>query len=117
MNVTESEAKIPQQNLLDHTVQLLLSVQKLNIDICTSSSDLSMLNISAEQGKLILELITKYGIDVKGDQALYSIKFDQERHNDVSETSIVSSFICPIRLCLKGCSKIIWQSPAPSSPF
>ncbi|XP_076034196.1 uncharacterized protein LOC143020994 isoform X2 [Oratosquilla oratoria] len=113
INVTEFEAKLPLQSLLSHTVQRLLVAQQTAIDICKSNFSSN----NGGQSKLTLELLTKYGIDGSGDQALYSIKFNQELHSDVSEASILSSFICPIRLSLRDCNKIIWQNPAPSSPF
>lgn len=109
--ITEFEAKVPLQNLLDHTVKRLLKDHESAIDICLAKG-----NLQGEE-KLILELTTKYGIDGSGDQALYSMKYDQREHSDACETSIVSSFICPVRLCLSGSNNVIWQNPAPSSPY
>lgn len=110
--VTEFEAKIPLQNVLDHTVKRLLKDHESAINICLEKG-----NIQCEEKKLTFELTTKYGIDGSGDQALYSMKYDQSEHSDICETSIVSSFICPVRLCLSGSNKVIWQNPAPSSPY
>lgn len=45
------------------------------------------------------------------------MKYDQERHNDINETSIPSAFICPIPLSMKGSGKHVWQNPSPSLPF
>ena len=110
--VTEFEAKVPLQSVLDHTVKRLLEDQQAGVGICLGKG-----NIQDENEKLQLELIIKYGIDGSGDQALYSIKYDQTDHTDACETSIVSSFICPVRLCLSDNQKVIWQNPAPSSPY
>ena len=110
--VTEFEAKVPLQIILDHTVKRLLKDHNSAIDLCLEKA-----NIQGEEEKLTLQLITKYGIDGSGDQALYSMKYDQCVHSDICETSIVSSFICLVRLCLRGSNKVIWQNPAPSSPY
>lgn len=113
VNVTDFEANIPLQTLLSHTVQRLLVTKQDAIDICMASCS----STNNEQSNLTRELLTKYGIDGSGNQSLYSIKFNQELHSDINEGSIVSSFICPVRLSLKDSKKIIWQNPAPSSPF
>lgn len=98
---------------MDHTAKHLVFAQQAAIDICLNSCSTK----NDEKRKPHLQLITKYGIDGSGDQALYSMKYDQQVHSDVSETSIVPSFICPIRLIFKDNSIILWQNPAPSSPF
>lgn len=111
--VKEFEANVPLQNVLDHTVKRLVKDHESAINIC-----LEMDNTQGEEGeKLALELTTKYGIDGSGDQALYSMKYDVSEHSDICETSIVSSFICPVRLCLRTSNRVIWQNPAPSSPY
>lgn len=92
--MADFEAKLPLQSLLSHTAERLLVAQEKAIDI-------SLANYSSnncEQPNLSLELLTKYGIDGSGSQSLYSIKFDHELHSDVNEGSIVSSFICSLRL-------------------
>ena len=122
IKVEEFQATIPLQNLLDHTAQRLVVGQQTAIDVCMMSNtpnDVTQINNNNQtaQEKLSLELLYKYGIDGSGDQALYSMKYDQERHNDINETSILSSFICPIRLSVKENGKLVWQNPSPSSPF
>ena len=111
--VTDFEAKVPLQCLLSHTVKRLLVAQQDAIDICMANCS----RIENEESNLTLELLTKYGIDGSGNQSLYSIKFDKELHSDINEGSILSSFICPVRLYLKDGKKIIWQNSAPSSSF
>lgn len=113
VQVSEFEAQLSLQSLLSHTAQRLLVAQQPAIDIFKSS----LSNENGEPRLLKLELLSKYGIDGSGDQSLYAIKFNQEIHSDVNEASMLSSFICPVRLSLKDENKIIWQNPAPSSPF
>lgn len=110
--VTEFETKVPLQSVLDHTVKRLLQDLETGIGTCLEEN-----NIQDEDQKVKLELIVKYGIDGSGDQALYSMKYDQTEYTHTCETSIVSSFICPVRLCISDSKKVIWQNPAPSSPY
>lgn len=115
VNVTQFEATVPLQSLLSHTAQRLIVAQQNAIDICMANC--TSTNTEQIQHTLQLEMLTKYGIDGSGNQSLYSIKFDQELHSNINETSIVSSFICPVRLSLIDTNKIVWQNPSPSSPF
>lgn len=110
--VDEFETKAPLQNVLDHTVKRLVKDLESALDICLENG-----NVQGEEEKLSLELVAKYGIDGSGDQALYSMRYDDNEHSDVCETSIVSSFLCPVRLCVIGTNKVIWQNPAPSSAY
>lgn len=112
ISVTEFEVHAPLQNVLDHTVKRLLKDHDSAIDLCFENG-----SVLGEEERVSLELITKYGIDGSGDQALYSMKYDQSEHSEVCETSIVSSFVCPVRLCLTGSNKVVWQNKAPSSPY
>ncbi|XP_076052661.1 uncharacterized protein LOC143032080 [Oratosquilla oratoria] len=112
ISVTEFEAKVPLQSVVDHTVMRLLKVQGKAINIYLEKD-----NMLGTNEKLHLDFVIKYGIDGSGDQALFSMKFDQTKHSDACETSIVSSFICPVRLCVRGSNKVLWQNPAPSSPY
>lgn len=113
VDVSEFVAKISLQNIMDHTAKRLVLAHQATLDICLNNYSINV----DEQRKPHLELISKYVIDGSGDQALYCIKYDQQVQSDISETSIVSSFICLIRLILKDTSKILWQNPAPLSAY
>lgn len=104
--IEEFKAEIPLQNLLNHTANRLLTVQEAALQIFKQDLNHDLYD---------LELLTKYGIDGSSSQSLFSFKYDDEVHKEVCETSILSSFICPIRLSDKSSNTILWQNPAPSS--
>lgn len=113
VDVSEFEANISLQNVMDHTAMRLLLAHQAAIHICLNNYSTNV----DEERKPHLELISKYGNGGSGDQALHCITYDQQVYSGISVTSIVSSFISPIRLILKESSKIHWQNPAPSSAF
>ena len=104
--IEEFKAEIPLQNLLNHTANRLLTAQEAVLQIFKQG---------LTQDLHDLELLTKYGIDGCSSQSLFPFKYDDESHKEVCETSILSSFICPIRFSDKNTNTILWQNPAPSS--
>lgn len=100
ISFTQGKCEVPLQNLLDHTTSRLLLSQRdaLQLFGCTPLS---------------LQLVTKYGFDGSGSQSLYAMKVDAGQ--DICETNLFASFICPIKLIVKDTNTIIWHNPTPSS--
>lgn len=95
ITVTESQCKVPLQDLLDHTANRLIQ----------------FLKISSDNPKN-LTLITKYGMDGTNIDEFKQKKTDAEgiQHNCVFSTSIV-----PLQLIDSDSKETIWDNPHPSS--
>ena len=125
IKVNEFDIEIPLQGLLDHTTSRLVTSLKSvsNFDTIitlknrgdASHGEAHMQQGTNENDKVHLQLLTKVGIDGSADQSVYNIKYNSG--GNVCESSILATFICPMRLtlCKNGNDTLIWQNPVPSS--
>lgn len=103
MSVSESEAEVELQSLLDHTASRILELQS---DVTNN------LDESCKQ----LTLIGKWGFDGSSGQSEYKQKFE---NNNLEDSSLFVTSYVPLQLILKSNNeeehKIIWKNPRPSS--
>ena len=64
LDISEFKMEVSLQNLLDHTSERLLTLQKDALDI---------VRLSHPEVPLIVKLVTKYGFDGSGQHPLYSM--------------------------------------------
>lgn len=95
ITVSETEAKIQLQSLLDHTTNRILNIN----------------NVKPETRKLIL--ISKWGCDGASGQSIYKQKFQTGHIQD--DSSFFISTLVPIKLFDPETTKIFWENSRPSS--
>lgn len=103
ITVSESEARIPLQNLLDHTVTRLFEVQQ----------EVFSLHLPPEVYEV--NVYYKWGLDGSGGHSLYKQHFtDNPKHSD---SNIILSTIVPLEMSIFHEEKkmIFWKNPSPSS--
>lgn len=103
LKVTETDAEVPLQCLLDHTGTRLLQTQK------------SVLEADSEHSFDKILLYSKWGFDGSSSHTQYKQKFMSETSDD---KYMFLTCLVPLRLIGKknGKSITLWQNPRPSSP-
>ena len=104
INISESNANVPLQDLLDHTTARLLEVQEEVFLSQFQDSDIDLKGV----------LISKWGFDGATGQSTYKQKHNPETNpSPFYEDSIIFTSLVPLDLCIN--KKLIWRNPAPSS--
>ena len=101
ISITEDSAKVPLQNLLDHTALRIIEDQKEQITEVVEKLD------AAEQ--LACTLTCKWGFDGSSGQSQYKQKFSS---TDTSDDSLFCTTLVPLQLKYK--EQILWNNPVPS---
>lgn len=98
--VTDTNAEVQLQHLMDHTVTRLLQYLE---EVRETLSDVE---------RCTLLLICKWGCD-GSQQREYKRKFKNDADSDAN---IFQSSFVPLQLVVRSNKKIVWQNPTPSSP-
>lgn len=102
ISITEDFAKVPLQNLLDHTALRIIEDQKEQITEAVENLD------AGEQ--LACTLVCKWGFDGSSGQSEYKQKFSS---TDTSDNSLFCTTLVPLQLKYK--EQVLWNNPVPSS--
>ena len=100
LSLSDTLAKVPLQNLLDHTTKRIVSLQQ---ELCAIES--------ANNNKFICEIIFSYGFDGSSSQAAYKQKFDSP---GVKSDNSLFATVIPLRL-VSNSNLILWNNQAPQS--
>ena len=84
-SVSDTIAKVPLQDLLDHTTKRIVSLQQ-EVILCPIES--------ANDNKFICEIIFSYGFDGSSAQAAYKQKFDSSGVK--SDNSLFATTVIPL---------------------
>lgn len=103
MQLSHNVSEVPLQNLLNHSAERILQLQK---------HDLIKLNVnSKDRYKLILTV--KWGYDGSSGSSDWRQQHVGENLKDINETDLFCTSLVPIRL--KCSTDIVWENPTPSS--
>lgn len=96
ITITDSEAQVSLQSLLDHTAHRFITLLRSNL-----------------KPPMNLTMISKWGCDGASDQARYKLNFDDFETKD--ECSIFICSLVPIKIFNNINNEIVWQNNCPSS--
>jgi len=99
--ITEEQAGVPLQSLLNHTCERLIEVQK---DVLTY--------VAKSRNTIKLTLFCKYGFDGTSGQSEYKQRF---QNISTSDSSIFFTSFVPIKLVNNEDNSVVWQNSRPSS--
>lgn len=100
IQITDTDAKVNLQKLLDNTVERILTTsESMNVikDIASCTS---------------FTLITKWGCDGSSGHSTYKQAFSDSQ---LSDSSVFMVSMVPLELKMKDTEKIIWKNPHPAS--
>lgn len=97
IQITNIQAKINLQDLLDHTTARILKI-----------------NDVYKIGSNHLKLYTKWGCDGSSGQSEYKQVLTEENEL-ISDANLFICSLVPIKLCNEDTKETLWQNPAPSS--
>jgi hypothetical protein len=108
ITIMETEAYVPMQNLMDHTVERIFSKDE---ELTQKMKDLALKN----GGELKLTMTFKYGMDGCGSFSPFNQKDSKGKIQDLS--SIVTSQMVPLQATAKVCGEkvIVYQNKAPNN--
>lgn len=103
MFITESEATIPLQNLLDLTISRLAQIQ----------SEVLLQNVPDEV--ININVFYKWGLDGSGGHSIYKQNF--ANHPEYGDANIILCTIAPLEVSIQSRDRkqIFWKNPSPSS--
>ena len=101
LSVSDTIAKVPLQNLLDHTTKRIIYLQQI---LCAIES--------ANDNKFTCEIIFRYRFDGSPGQAAYKQKFNSPGVK--SDNSLFATTVIPLRLVANN-NLISWNNQAPQS--
>lgn len=103
VTISDIEARIPIQKVLDHTVTRLFEVQK------------EVISLHLPPEVFEIDVYYKWGLDGSGGHSIYKQHFaDSPKYSD---SNIILSTIVPLEMSIfhEGEKKIFWKNPSPSS--
>ena len=109
ISISETCISVPLQELANHTAKRLLLNQVNAIETYREKHNLT--------SELSAILIFKCGFDGSTNHSIFNFKTKNSDEN--SEGSLISTFICPIRLFIKDNNEnntILWNNKYPNSP-
>jgi len=104
LQISETKAEVPLQNLLDHTAARIASLQEE-----------VFLSLMKEQGTdfLAADLILSYGFDGSSGQSTYKQGYSSEQPF-TADSSIFATTVTPLRL-IDASTNILWNNKTPQS--
>lgn len=102
ITIKEDSAKVPLQNLLDHTALRIIQEKKEAITEVVESLE--------DDEQLSCKLVCKWGFDGSSSQSEYKQRFSS---SDQSDESLFCTTMVPLQL-ISG-DRVLWENPVPSS--
>lgn len=103
--VSETTAKVPLGNLLDHTVRRIVQLQNSVIEQYLNNKNLTFCEAT---------LVLSYGFDGSSGFSNYNQKFTSN-DNERNDSSIFATTVIPLRLIATNTNTILWNNYTPQS--